>query len=134
MATLERMGEKSAQNLMDAIEKSKSAGLERLLFALGIRNIGAVAAAALAARYGTLEAAMNATVEELCAIPDFGEITALCVVNYFSHEQNRNLCHRLTEAGLETKSTAARQDLRADGHPPHHEPRRGIRPYQGPGR
>ncbi len=107
VANLERMGEKSAQNLIAAIERSKGAGLERLLFALGIRNIGAVAAAALAARFGTLEAAMEATVEELCAIPDFGEITALCVVNFFSHEQNRALCRRLTEAGLVTKSTAA---------------------------
>ena len=107
VANLERMGDKSAKNLIDAIERSKQAGLERLLFALGIRNIGAVAAAALAARFGTLDAAMDATVEELCAIPDFGEITALCVVNYFSHEQNRNLCRRLTEAGLVTKSTAA---------------------------
>lgn len=107
VATLERMGDKSAQNLIDAIEKSKSAGLERLLYALGIRNIGAVAAAALAARFGTLEATMNATVEDLCAISDFGEITALCVVNYFSHEPNRALCRRLMDAGLETKSTAA---------------------------
>lgn len=107
IANLERMGDKSARNLVEAIEKSKSAGLERLLFALGIRNIGAVAATALAARYGTLEAAMNATVEELCEIQDFGEITALCVVNYFSHEQNRALCRRLSEAGLVTKSTAA---------------------------
>ncbi len=107
VTNLERMGDKSAKNLIDAIEKSKQAGLERLLFALGIRNIGAVAAAALAARFGTLEATMEATVEELCAIPDFGEITALCVVNYFSHEQNRALCRRLTEAGLVTKSTAA---------------------------
>jgi DNA ligase (NAD+) len=107
VADLERMGDKSAKNLIDAIEKSKQAGLERLLFALGIRNIGAVAAAALAARFGTLEAAMDATVEDLCAIPDFGEITALCVVNYFSHEQNRNLCRRLADAGLVTTSTAA---------------------------
>ena len=107
VAGLERMGDKSAKNLMDAIEKSKQAGLERLLFALGIRNIGAVAAAALAARFGTLDAAMDATVEELCAIPDFGEITALCVVNYFSHEQNRALCRRLADAGLVTTSTAA---------------------------
>ena len=107
VAGLERMGEKSAQNLIAAIERSKGAGLEHLLYALGIRNIGAVAAAALAARFGTLEAAMDATVEDLCAIPDFGEITALCVVNYFSHEQNRALCRRLTEAGLVTKSTAA---------------------------
>ena len=107
VASLERMGDKSAKNLIDAIEKSKNAGLERLLFALGIRNIGAVAAAALAGRFGTLEATMDATVEELCAIPDFGEITALCVVNYFSHEQNRALCRRLTDAGLITVSTAA---------------------------
>ena len=107
VANLERMGDKSAKNLIDAIERSKQAGLERLLFALGIRNIGAVAAAALAARFGTLEAAMDATVEDLCAIPDFGEITALCVINYFSHEQNRALCRRLTEAGLVTISTAA---------------------------
>ncbi len=107
VAELERMGEKSAQNLVDAIDRSRKAGLERLLYALGIRNIGVVAATALAARYGTLDAAMNATVEELCAIPDFGEITALCVVNYFSHEPNRALCRRLMEAGLETASTAA---------------------------
>ena len=107
VADLERMGDKSAKNLIDAIEKSKQAGLERLLFALGIRNIGAVAAAALAARFGTLEATMDATVEDLCAIPDFGEITALCVVNYFSHEQNRALCRRLADAGLVTTSTAA---------------------------
>ena len=107
VAVLERMGEKSAKNLVDAIDRSRKAGLERLLFALGIRNIGAVAATALAARYGTLEAAMNATVEELCDIPDFGEITALCVVNYFSHEPNRALCRRLMEMGLETKAIAA---------------------------
>ena len=107
VAVLERMGDKSAKNLIEAIDKSRKAGLERLLFALGIRNIGAVAATALAARYGTLEAAMNATVEELCDIPDFGEITALCVVNYFSHEPNRALCRRLMEMGVETKSTAA---------------------------
>ncbi len=107
VAVLERMGEKSAQNLVDAIDRSRKAGLERLLYALGIRNIGAVAATALAARYGTLEAVMNATVEELCEIPDFGEITALCVVNYFSHEPNRALCRRLMEAGLEIASTAA---------------------------
>lgn len=107
VSILERMGEKSAQNLINAIERSKASGLERLLFALGIRNIGAVAATALAARYGTLEATMDATVEELCDIPDFGEITALCVVNYFSHEPNRALCRRLMDAGLETKATAS---------------------------
>ncbi len=107
IAEMERMGERSAQNLIDAIERSKSSGLERLLYALGIRNIGEVAATALAARYGTLDAVMDATVEELCAIPDFGEITALCVVNFFSHEPNRALCRRLADAGLVTTATAA---------------------------
>jgi DNA ligase (NAD+) len=107
IAALERMGDKSAQNLIDAIDRSRNAGLERLLFALGIRNIGSVAATALAARYGTLEACMDATMDELCAIPDFGEITAQCVINYFSHPQNRELCHRLMAAGLSTQATAA---------------------------
>ncbi len=104
---LERMGKKSAENLIAAIEASKSAGLERLLHALGIRNIGEVAAAALAARYGTLEACFDATVEDLCAIEDFGEITATCVVDFFSHESNRNLCRRLIDAGLVTEAVAA---------------------------
>ena len=106
IAVLERMGEKSASNLITAIDASKSAGLERLVFALGIRNVGEVAAASLAARYGTLEALMNATAEELCALDDFGEITAECVVNFFSHETNRALCERLIAAGLLTESVA----------------------------
>ena len=110
VAKMERMGEKSAQNLIDAIEKSKNAGLERLVFALGIRNVGEVAAAALAEHYGTLEALQGATVEELCTIEDFGLITAECVTNFFSHPQNVALCERLTEAGLLTVSTAKPAD------------------------
>lgn len=110
IAGMERMGEKSAKNLIDAIERSKEAGLERLIYALGIRNVGEVAAAALAARYGTLEALQNATVEELCAIEDFGQITAECVVNFFSHSQNTELCERLREAGLVTVATAKPAD------------------------
>jgi DNA ligase (NAD+) len=105
---LERMGKKSAENLVSAIEKSKSAGLERLIFALGIRNIGAVAATSLAARFGSLEALMSATRDELLSIEDFGEITADCVINFFSHEQNIKLCERLSGAGLLTTSTAVK--------------------------
>ena len=100
---MERMGEKSAANLISAIECSKSAGLERLIYALGIRNVGEVAAAALAQHFGSLGACMHATAEELCTLPDFGEITADCVVNFFSHPQNRELCERLTAAGLLTE-------------------------------
>lgn len=105
--SLERMGKKSAANLVAAIESSKTRGLERLIYALGIRNIGEVAAAALAAKFGTLERCMEATVDELVSIPDFGEITALCVVDHFSHPQNKEICQKLIDLGLLTESTAA---------------------------
>ncbi|MBO5327495.1 MAG: NAD-dependent DNA ligase LigA [Clostridia bacterium] len=107
IANLERMGEKSAANLIAAIERSKGAGLERLIFALGIRSIGQVAATALAARYRTLEACFAATKEELVTIEDFGEITADYVLNYFSHPQNLALCQRLASVGVLTEATAA---------------------------
>ena len=102
IAALERMGEKSAQNLVDAIARSKEAGLERLIFALGIRNIGAVAAASLAQFTGSLEACFTLTEEALCGIDDFGPITADCVVRYFANPQNVTLCRRLIDAGLRT--------------------------------
>ncbi len=101
---LERMGEKSAQNLIDAIEKSKSAGLERLLCALGIPNVGEVAAEALAKKFRTLEACMAATSDDLVAINDFGEITARSVVDFFARESNVELCHKLMQAGVLTEA------------------------------
>ena len=107
IAKLDRMGEKSASNLISAIENSKNAGLERLLCALGIRNIGEVAATALAAKYRTLENCMEADIDSLLSIPDFGMITAECVVNYFSHPQNIRLCQRLKSAGVLTEAVAA---------------------------
>ena len=107
VAALERMGEKSAANLIAAIENSKKAGLERLIYALGIRSIGEVAAAALAARYKSLENCFAATREELIEIEDFGEITADYVLNYFSHEPNVALCRRLIDLGLVTEAVAA---------------------------
>ncbi len=107
VAAMDRMGEKSAQNLIDAIDRSRSAGLERLIYALGIRNVGEVAATALAASFETLEACRNATVEQLCQLEDFGQITAECVVNFFSHPQNVELCEKLIAAGLSTVMTAA---------------------------
>ena len=104
---LERMGKKSAQNLVDAIAASKQAGLERLLFALGIRNVGAGAAELLAARYGDLDRCMSATTEELCQINDFGMITAESVVSFFAQEKNRMLCEKLKAAGVVTTAKAA---------------------------
>ncbi|MBO7375838.1 MAG: NAD-dependent DNA ligase LigA [Clostridia bacterium] len=107
ISALDRMGETSAANLVAAIERSKSAGLERLLYALGIRNIGEVAAAELAGYCRTLDRCVSVTREELLALPDFGEVTAGCVLEFFEDEENRALCLRLSEAGLLTEATAA---------------------------
>ena len=104
---LERMGKKSAQNLVAAIEASKTVGLARLIYALGIREIGEVAAAALAVRFGTLEALSRASAEDISAIENFGEVTAEYVVDFFSHSQNRELCARLEAAGVLTVDTSA---------------------------
>lgn len=103
---LDRMGKKSAENLIAAIERSKEAGLERLIYALGIRNIGTVAAAALAERAGSLERCFELSAEELCEIEDFGQVTADCVVEFFSHSRNREICVSLINLGLKTESTA----------------------------
>ena len=105
--TLERMGKKSAQNLVTAIEASKTVGLARLVFALGIREVGEVAAAALASRFGTLDALSRATAEEISAIENFGEVTADYVVDFFSHPQNIALCRRIEEAGVLTVDISA---------------------------
>lgn len=104
---LDRMGKKSAANLVASIESSKSAGLERLIYALGIKNVGETASKALALRFGSLERVMNATFDEICGIDDFGIITSECVVNFFSHPQNRELCNRLISLGLTVVSTSA---------------------------
>ena len=100
---LERMGKKSAQNLISAIEASKGAGLARLVYALGIRNIGEVAAAAIADRFSSLDACFAATREDVLELADFGEITADCVINYFARESSRELCERLKAAGVLTE-------------------------------
>ena len=88
------------KRLITAIQNSRSAGLERLIFALGIRNVGEVAAEALAQHFGSLDACMNATVEDICSIPDFGQVTAECVVKFFKHDQNREICRQLQNAGV----------------------------------
>mgnify|MGYP002521328060 CR=1 FL=1 len=102
IADLDRMGEKSAENLIAAIERSKAAGLERLLYALGIRQVGVVAGEEIAAVMRTLDACFAATFEEYAAIRDIGEITATALVEFFADEGNRALCDRLIAAGLRT--------------------------------
>ena len=100
--TLDRMGRKSAENLISSIERSKSAGPARLIYALGIPNVGEKAGKALADEYADVDRLFEASEEEIAAIPDFGQITAECVVSFFSHPQTRILVDRLKEAGVQT--------------------------------
>ncbi len=103
---LDRMGKKSAENLVNAIEESKSRGLERLLYALGVRQVGEVAAEAIARRMRTLENCMNASLDDFTAIEDIGEITAQALVEFFADEATRDLLARLTELGVKTDAAA----------------------------
>lgn len=105
VAKLERMGKKSAQNLMEAIEKSKGQDLSRLLYAFGIRQVGAKAGKILAARFGSLDALMAATQEELTAVEDVGEITARSLLEWLESSQSRHLIARLREAGVNFETT-----------------------------
>lgn len=107
IASLDRMGEKSAANLIAAVGKSKEAGLERLLFALGIRQVGEVAGEALAARFGEMEACLAATAEDFAAVPDIGEITATNLVAYFARADVRELIGRLRAAGVRMSAKTA---------------------------
>ena len=116
IAPLDRMGEKSAANLIAAIEKSKEAGLERLLFALGIRQVGEVAGEALAARFGEMEACLAASSEDFAAVPDIGAITAENLISYFARQDVRELIDRLRAAGvrMSAKTAAPTSDAFAD--------------------
>ncbi len=117
IADMEKMGEKSAQNLMTSLERSKSNPLYRLIFGLGIRHIGEKAAKLIAKRYKTIENLQTATVEELTEIDDIGEIMAVSVVEFFEEPQNRMFLQRLAEAGVHCKDNSEEEliDKRFDG-------------------
>lgn len=104
LAELDRIAEKSAQNLVNALEESKGRGLARLLFALGIRHVGAGVARSLADHFGSMQALMEAALSEdsqaLEAVPDVGPKIAESLRAYFSREANRNLIERLQAAGV----------------------------------
>ena len=107
VANLERMGKKSADNLIAAIERSKENDLSRLLFAFGIRQVGQKAGQVLARQFGSLDALMAADVETLTAVPDIGGITAQSIVDWFRNEQSRHLIETLRAAGVNFESHAA---------------------------
>ena len=115
IARLDRMGKKSAENLINAIERSKSAGLARLLCAFGIRQVGSKAGKVLAQHFGTLDELMAATEEELQSIPDIGAVTALFIREWFSLEQSQHQIRLLREAGVSFESAERVLDDRFRG-------------------
>ena len=115
VAQLDRMGAKSAENLIRAIEKSKANDLSKLIYGLGIRQVGEKAAAVLARHFGTLDALTAAPTEELTEIPDVGEITAKCIVDYLNQPQAKDLIARLKAAGVNMDSTVQKVDDRFAG-------------------
>ena len=115
IAKLDRMGKKSAQNLISAIENSKSQDLSRLIYAFGIRQVGQKAGKVLAAHFKTLDALETATLEELTAIDDIGEITAHSLLEWMSSPQSRHLISRLREAGVNMTATDRGDDQRFAG-------------------
>jgi DNA ligase (NAD+) len=100
LVSLERMGEKSADNLLAAIEKAKSTTLPRLLFALGIREVGEATAQALAAHYVKLDALMAADTDSLVEVSDVGPIMAEHIVHFFANEANQAVIRELREEGI----------------------------------
>lgn len=115
IAELERMGDKSAANLIAAIERSKSAGLARLLCAFGIRQVGQKAAKVLAGSFDNLDALIVADAEQLTAIPDIGGITAGFIIEWFSLPQSQHLIGRLRAAGVDFTSHEEKRDDRFAG-------------------
>ncbi|QUG74858.1 NAD-dependent DNA ligase LigA [Erwinia sp. E602] len=97
---LDRMGPKSAQNVVDALQKAKQTTLARFLYALGISEVGEATAANLAAHFGTLDALMAADLEALIAVPDVGSVVASHVRNFFDEESNREVIRLLIEKGV----------------------------------
>ena len=115
VAKLERMGAKSAENLIRAIDASRQRGMARLIYALGIRQVGVSASRTLAARYGSMEALEKADGEELQQIDDIGPVTAAYITEWFSQEQSMHLIRRLREAGVDMQSRETVVDRRFSG-------------------
>jgi len=114
LAGLERMAEKSAQNVLDGIEASKKADLWRLIFGLGILHVGAGAARALASHFGTLEAISHATEEQLHDVRDVGEVMARSITHWFAQTENRQLIERLQKVGINMKAQQAAAQAKAE--------------------
>lgn len=115
VASLDRMGRRSAKKLLEAIEKSKQRPLSRLLYAFGIRQVGQKAAQLLARQFGSMDKLQEATREELCAIPDIGEITAESLCRWLESAQGQHLIARLREAGVNMTQPDEQLSRRLEG-------------------
>jgi len=115
VAKLDRLGKKSAENLVAAIEKSKGNDLSKLIYGLGIRQVGEKAAKVLSAHFKTMDALCSATEDELTEINDVGAVTAKCIVEYLSAPQAQDLLAKLKRAGVNMTSTAQMVDERFAG-------------------
>ena len=115
IASIERMGEKSADNLIAAAEKSKGNDLARLIYALGIRHIGQKAGALLSEKFLTMDALMDASTEEIAEIEGFGLIMAKSVTDFFSHPESRQLIEDLKAVGVNMESQKEIVDMRFEG-------------------
>ncbi len=115
MSSLWQKGGKAAQKLLDAVEASKSRDVSRLIYALGIRQVGAKTGKVLASQFGTLDALMEASEEELTAVPDVGEVTAKSIYEWFHQPQARHMVERLRDAGVNFESQRTVTDARFAG-------------------
>ena len=106
LAALERMGQKSAENLIGSIERSKETSLARFLYALGIREVGEATAAALARHFGDVDALASADLERVQQVPDVGPVVAARVVEFFADPDNRREIERLRTMGVHWASAA----------------------------
>jgi DNA ligase (NAD+) len=105
--SLERMGEKSADNLLAALEASKKTSLRRFIYALGIRMVGEATALALARRFGTVQALMAASLDEIQAVRDVGPIVGQQIGDFVQNPENRTAIQRLLDAGVAPEPEAA---------------------------
>ena len=115
VARLDRMGEKSAQNLIDAIAKSKQQDLSRLIYAFGIRQVGQKAGKILATRFRSLDALEHATMEQLVEVEDIGAVTAQSILDWMASPQSQHLMARLRAAGVNTAAEEQGEDQRFSG-------------------
>ena len=110
-----KSGSKAAQKLLKAIEESKQQDVSRLIYALGIRQVGAKTGKVLASTFGSLDALMNATEEELTNVPDVGAVTAASICNWFAQEQSGHMVEKLRRAGVNFESKRVITDARFAG-------------------